>query len=307
MGVAVCFLSDRYVFGILCAIILLNTSYLLISSYKQFNKRLNFMLVSLRNNDNSFRFPENLNSKDEQTFNTTLNKIHDLLQTARLAAIEQERYYELILSDIHTGILAIDERGYVRQHNQTALRLLGLSVFTNINQLKKIDPTFPAVFASLKAGDNRRISYSNERGTALLVINVTEIFFKNRTLRVLAINDIESELSEKEIESWVRLVRVLTHEIMNSVAPIVSLSETLLHYSQKQMADNDLSYVMTTGLETINETGKGLISFVESYRKFTGIPQPEKHFFAVMGCLERVALLMQLEHDFGQADIKVSV
>jgi nitrogen fixation/metabolism regulation signal transduction histidine kinase len=195
----------------------------------------------------------------------------------------------------------------VYQHNKTALRLLGLFIFTHIKQLEKIDDSFPAIFASLKAGDNRRISYTNERGTAHLVINVTTISVKNKILRVLAINDIESELSEKEVESWVRLVRVLTHEIMNSVAPITSLSETLLNYFRKQTVDDDFSTTMITGLETINETGKGLISFVESYRKFTGIRQPEKGNFALKNCLERVVLLMQLEHNFGQADIQASV
>ena len=307
IGATVCFINNYPRLGSLCVIIVLITSYLLMSSYKKFNKRLNFMLASFRNNDHSFCFPENLNSKEEQIFSTTLNKIKDLLQTARLAAIEQERYYELILNDIRTGILAIDERGYVHQHNQTALRLLGLSVFTHIDQLNKISQTLSADFASLKTGDNRRISYTNERGVVHLIINVTAIFFRNRTLRILTINDIENELSEKEVESWVRLVRVLTHEIMNSVSPIVSLSETLLHYSQKQTTDNDFTNTITTGLETINETGKGLISFVESYRKFTGIRQPEKRNFAVKNCLERVALLMQLEQDLGQADIQVSV
>ena len=305
-GASVYFLSKQAVFGSLCAIIALIALCLLMSSYRRFDKRLNFMLLSLQNNDHSFRFPENLNSKTERIFNTTLNKIRALLQIARLATIEQERYYELILNDIRTGILAIDKRGHVYQHNRTALRLLGLSVFTHVNQLRKIDPSFPAIFASLKAGDHRRVSYTNERGTVYLVINVTEISFRNRTLNILTVNDIESELSEKEIESWVRLVRVLTHEIMNSVAPITSLSETLMHYFQEQKTENDFSKTMTAGLETINETGKGLISFVESYRKFTGIRQPEKRYFAIKNCLERVVQLMQLEHDFGQANIQIS-
>jgi len=307
IAATVCFLNNRPELGSLCVIIALFAFYMQISSYKRFNRRLNFLLVSLQNNDHSFRFLEKLNSKAERTFNTTLNRIRDLLQTARLAAIEQERYYELILNDIRTGILAIDERGHVYQHNQTALRLLGLSVFTHTNQLEKIDLAFPVIFDSLKAGDRRRISYINERGTVHLVINVTTIYFRNRTLRILAVNDIESELNEKEIESWVRLVRVLTHEIMNSVAPIASLSETLLHYFRKQSVDDNFSKTMITGLETINETGKGLISFVESYRKFTGIRQPEKHHFAVKNCLERIAQLMQLEQGFGNADIQISL
>lgn len=307
IGATVCFLKAQPELGSLCTVVALSAFGLLMPSYKQVSKQLGFILRSLQNDDYNFHFSENLINKAERDFNISLNKIHNLLQTARLTAIEQERYYELILNDIRTGILAIDERGHVHQHNRAALRLLGLSVFTHINQLERIDPAFPAIFASLEARDRRQISYTNERGTVHLVINVTTIAFRDRILRVLAINDIESELSEKEIESWVRLVRVLTHEIMNSVAPITSLSETLLHYFRRQAEESDFSTTMTTGLETINETGKGLISFVESYRKFTGIRQPEKRCFALKNCLERVGQLMQLEHDFGQVDIQVSV
>jgi len=306
IGATIFFLKAQPELGSLCTMIALIAFSLLTPSYKQVSKKLSYVLRALQNDDYHFHFPENLNNKAERDFNISLNKIHNLLQTARLTAIEQERYYELILNDIRTGILAIDERGHVYQYNRSALRLLGLSIFTHINQLEKIDPAFPAIFASLEAKDRRRISYTNERGVVHLVINVTTIAFRDRTLRILAINDIESELSEKEIESWVRLVRVLTHEIMNSVAPITSLSETLLHYFRKQAVESDFSTTMITGLETINETGKGLISFVESYRKFTGIRQPEKRYFAVKNCLERVGQLMQLEHDF-QTDIQVSV
>ena len=304
IGATLCFLNAQPLFGILCALIALISFISLLPSYKQIDRKLDFILRSLQNDDYTFRFPENLKNKAERTFNTKLNQIHGFLQKARSATIEQEKYYELILNDIRTGIVAIDENGHVYQHNRTALSLLGLPVFTHIRQLERIDDSFPAIFASLKAGDNRRISYSTERGTAHLIINVTTISFKDRTLRVLAINDIENELSEKEIESWVRLVRVLTHEIMNSVAPITSLSETLLNHSRKQTVDSE---TIITGLETINETGKGLISFVESYRKFSGIRQPEKRDFAIKNCLERVAMLMRLENDFEEADIEVSV
>ncbi len=304
---AVFFVKKEPAAGIVCAVAAGVAFYAVMASYKRFNRRLNFMLVSLQNDDHSFRFPENLNSKAEKTFNITLNKIRDLLQKARLATIEQERYYELILNDIKTGVVAIDKRGHVYQHNQAALRMLGLSVFTHINQLEKINPSFPEIFAALKTGDRQRIAYTNERGTVHLLINVAEISFQNRVLRVLAINDIESELSEKEMESWVRLVRVLTHEIMNSIAPITSMSETLLAYCRKQSPAENASETMITGLEAINETGKGLISFVESYRKFTGIRQPDRQAFPAKPFLERVMQLMQMEHDYGHADMQLFI
>lgn len=117
----------------------------------------------------------------------------------------------------------------------------------------------------------------------------------------LAINDINSELDDKEIDSWIRLTRVLTHEIMNSVTPITSLSDTLL--SLHQNADDEIR----NGLEVISTTGKSLISFVESYRKFTHIPTPEPTLFYVQKFAERMVKLARHHTDFPNITINVSV
>ena len=101
-------------------------------------------------------------------------------------------------------------------------------------------------------------------------VRVSDITVRKEHLRILALNDINNELDEKEIDSWIRLTRVLTHEIMNAVTPITSLSDTLLELTEAQASKEEIR----NGLQTISSTGKGLLSFVESYRKFTRIPTP---------------------------------
>ena len=150
-----------------------------------------------------------------------------------------------------------------------------LTVFTHARQLGRIDENLERLISNVRPGEKHQISFINERGTVHLSVRVSEMTLQEKHVRIIAINDINSELDDKEIESWIRLTRVLTHEIMNSVTPITSLSDTLL--SLHQNVDEEIR----GGLEVISSTGKSLIAFVESYRKFTHIPTPQPSLFYV--------------------------
>ena len=122
-------------------------------------------------------------------------------------------------------------------------------------------------------------------------LRLSEIKLKNGQMKVITLNNIGNELETKEMESWIRLIRVMTHEIMNSIAPITSLSETLLSFHKTSIAsesDENLKRNTIEAFETIHSTAKGLLSFVDSYRKFTGIPKPVVHAFALKPLLEKV-------------------
>lgn len=123
-------------------------------------------------------------------------------------------------------------------------------------------------------------------------VRVSDITVRKEHLRILALNDINNELDEKEIDSWIRLTRVLTHEIMNAVTPITSLSDTLLGLTEAQVSKEEIR----NGLQTISSTGKGLLSFVESYRKFTRIPTPEPSLFYVKSFIERMVELARHQY-----------
>lgn len=121
-------------------------------------------------------------------------------------------------------------------------------------------------------------------------------------------NDIENELDEKEIDSWVRLIRVLSHEIMNSIAPVTSLSDTLLSmHSDPEITPDDLKRNTENGLKVISETGKGLISFVESYRKFTRIPRPERELINLNEFIQRAVILSSTEPNFPEVTIDICI
>ena len=281
--------------------------------YQLHTKQVLFMINALENNDNTFHFPEENGTPESQKINRALNRVGHILYNVKAETAQQEKYYELILDFVSTGLLVLNDNGAVYQKNKEALRLLGLNIFTHIHQnsgfmipqyaaasnkealrllglnifthihqLSKVDTTLMEKIENCRPGDKLQVIFHNERGTVNLSIRVSEINVRKEHLRILALNDINTELDEKEIDSWIRLTRVLTHEIMNSVTPITSLCDTLLSMSEDK--DEEISH----GLQTISTTGKGLLSFVESYRQFTRIPAPEPSLFYVKAFIERM-------------------
>ena len=227
--------------------------------YRLHTKQVLFMIDALENNDNTFHFTEENGTPESKEINRALNRVGHILYSVKAETAQQEKYYELILDFVSTGLVVLNDNGAVYQKNKEALRILGLNVFTHIRQLSQVDAQLMEKIENCRPGDKLQVIFHNERGTINLSIRVSEINVRKEHLRILALNDINTELDEKEIDSWIRLTRVLTHEIMNSVTPITSLCDTLLSISAGK--DEEVNH----GLQTISTTGKGLLAFVESY------------------------------------------
>ena len=247
-NVIIAILCTAAVFCIVC--------FVLHRRYRRTIGKVTLRFNAIDNLDFSFNFPEQGRDK---LINESLNRIRRILETARHEAIERERYYEQIINAVSTGIMVVDERGCVLQHNDAALRLLGVETLT---------------FESQAAAKLASEDFSKRETTAML---------HDKKVRIIAFSDIRNELSSREMESWTKLIRVLTHEIMNNVAPITSLSETLSHKAN----DNEIK----EGLSVINSTGKQLLNFVDNYRRMTLIPKPQPKLFYVKPFLERMVAI----------------
>lgn len=270
-------------------------------SDKRNAQKVAFMFDAIDNSDFAFQYATRGRSSNDKLVSESLNRITQILFQAKADAVQKEKYYELIMNSVNTGVIVLDDNGVIFQTNNEALRLLGMTVFTNVRQLARIDENLEKTIRNIQPGDKHQISFTNERGNVHLSIRVSEMTLQERHVRILALNDINSELDDKEIDSWIRLTRVLTHEIMNSVTPITSLSDTLL--SLHQNADDEIR----NGLEVISTTGKSLISFVESYRKFTHIPTPEPSLFYVQKFVDRMVKLARHHNHSPNITIDISV
>lgn len=264
-------------------------------------RKVGFMLNAIENNDFSFRLSSSSGSHYDELVDDALNRITHLLYNARADAVQREKYYELIINSVSTGVVVLEDSGFVFQCNAEALKLLGLHVFTHVKQLEVVDESLRRVMETAAAGSKEHVSFVNERGTVSLSIRTSEMILKEKHVRILAINDINSELDEKELDSWIRLIRILTHEIMNSVTPIASLSETMLSFPQT--ADGSVR----EGLEAINTTCRGLLSFVDSYRRFTSVPAPKPSLFYLRKFADRMVQLAQSNNDYPEITVRISV
>ena len=267
--------------------------------YRRNIKKVTFLFDAIDNGDFSFNFPTEKGFKEDKILHQSLNRIKLFLQHTREEQMEREKYYEQILNAVDTGILVVDSHDNILQHNQAALRLLDTDVLTHMNQVKG------------KLKDEH------------LAKHETQAMLKDKHVRIIALSDVSHELSNQEVDSWIKLIRVLTHEIMNTITPVTSLSETLLKEmgSREQLvADNKSDDLhspdklmklseklqsaeqakqkqakLKQGLETIHKTGTELLAFVNNYRRFTHVPQPQPALFYVEPFLERMAMLCNHE------------
>lgn len=254
--------------------------------YRRNIKKVIFLFDAIDNVDFSFNFPMQGVSKNDRILHQSLNRIKAFLQHTREEQMEREKYYEKILNIVDAGIMVVDSHDNVLQHNQAALRLLDTDVLTHLNQVRE------------KLKDEH------------LAKHETSTMIKDKPVRIIAISDVSHELSNQEIDSWIKLIRVLTHEIMNTITPVTSLSETLLKELEEDMhwegrfatcPNSPKEKDLRIGLETIHKTGTELLSFVNNYRRFTHVPQPQPSLFYVEPFLNRMAMLCNHE-----VSIKVS-
>lgn len=234
----------------------------LLLHYRRNTRKVAFMFDAIDNNDLSFAFHTSGVPTDDALLNRSLNRIKLVLAHARDEAVEREKYYEQIMDAAGTGLLVIDAAGHILQHNHAATVLLQRQVLTHLDQVR----------SRLDDGTlSLRETYTTLRG---------------ERVRIIAVSDINSELANREVDSWIKLIRVLTHEIMNTITPITSLSQTLLCKATGEQRE---------GLETISRTGSELMAFVDNYRRFTHVPQPQPQLFYVKPFAERMARLAPCE------------
>lgn len=254
--------------------------------YRRNIKKVIFLFDAIDNVDFSFNFPMQGVSKNDRILHQSLNRIKAFLQHTREEQMEREKYYEKILNMVDAGIMVVDSHDNILQHNQAALRLLDTDVLTHLNQVR----------------EKLKDEHLSKHETATMI--------KDKPVRIIAISDMSHELSNQEIDSWIKLIRVLTHEIMNTITPVTSLSETLLKELEEDMhwegrfatcPNSPKEKDLRIGLETIHKTGTELLSFVNNYRRFTHVPQPQPSLFYVEPFLNRMAMLCNHE-----VSIKVS-
>ena len=247
---------------------------------RKMRKKVAYMLDALEDKELNFRFDES--RLMGRRFNKTLNRLRGIFDKERREIIEQEKYFGLMLDHVRTGVVVIEDNGRINYCNSTALEILGIATFGHIRQLRPVSESLYEAFQTVAEGSHEeRASYYNERGKITISLTASKARIGKNDVRIIAFNDISGDIAENEQESWSKLIRVLTHEIMNTVTPIASLSETLLNF---EGADGEIR----NGLDTISQSSRSLIKFVDSYRNLTRVASPVKKAFFVRDLADRV-------------------
>lgn len=283
-----CFVYDFLFFGILASICCLICAFMVLSSYNNNIRKLSFMLSSMEADDFSFHFEENKKGSEiQRIFNSVLNKINVLVKFKLIQQREKEKYYEKLLDCVNTGIIVVDKKDFILYHNRAALKLLGLPVLTHLQQLNRRDAALYSTVEKLSDGEEGKVGIVNELGKMILSIKCEYVELKEENVKILVLNNINAEIESVETETWSRLLRVLIHEIMNAVSPIVSLCESL-----ESVYDGNSSEFIES-LDVINKTSKGLVNIVSNYSDLTRINKPIKKVVPFKVLIDNVLLLMK--------------
>lgn len=265
--------------------------------YRDIIQRIDLVFNVLNNNDFSFRFVDNPQQSDYALVNYSLNKIKDVLDTTKLQIQEKERFVELIMECANIGIITLLPNGSVLRANSKATNLFGMTRLSHINQLRPLSSVLADTILNIRGGEHSYVHYVNETGEVSLSLSCADMQQDGKQLRVVTLGDINSELSDKEIESWTKLTRILTHEIMNSLAPVTSISNTLL------ASPTDTKSIQS-GLQTIHLTSERLMSFVDSFRQVTRIPQPQRSPIYLHELIENAKRLIEIDNVAFDVDIQ---
>jgi nitrogen fixation/metabolism regulation signal transduction histidine kinase len=301
-------------FSIVCTLTIIIMTVSLITYLNRTNRNIRFFFDSVKNDDSNLTFPVDNKSGNLKELHLSMNNVNQQLQNLKIENRQQEQYFQKILELLGTGIITYDNKGFIHHANSAAKRLLTLDVLNHLQQIERVDRNLFTTIKNLKPFERHLIAVNTSQGEIQLLLKSTSYGPEMNELTILSVQDIKHELDEKEVDSWMKLIRVLMHEIMNSITPITSLSESLSNIykpGDKPVTPHEIDEKTIArtlqGLNVIKEQGKGLMEFVESYRKLTRIPKPEMKLFKVADLFSRVKALTPSFEKSGRTDISFSI
>ena len=233
------------------------------------------MIEGIRYSDFSLSFSTRHKTRAEQRLAQEINGVITEFRAQLSEKEERYQYYETLLDTVDSSLLVVDSQRSIHWMNRAGMQDLCGYRLHSINELAMLNPDFPAIIQSLQPGEIKTVRIHKGDAIQELAATVTEYSIQQGAeLRLVNLKNIHAVLEENEMEAWQKLIRVLTHEIMNSIAPIISLSETLSERAvQNGMNEKDYS-IMLQGMQTIHRRSRGLLGFVENYRKLSRLSAP---------------------------------
>ena len=255
------------------------------------NRILGNFLMFMQDQDPSLSYSVKFTDRNFRGLNESLGRIINEYKESRIELEVQAQYLGALLGNVSTGIIGFNDAGEITTMNRAAGDLLGAGKLQHIRELDNSFPGMGTRMADMLPHEQGTEKIHSAGGEATLSVHCARMKLKGDLIRIISINDISSQMEEQEIESWKKLIRVINHEIMNSMTPIITLTAAIRKKLMKGPGNLE-DAVQSAAL--IEERSRGLINFIDRYRKLTGLPPPRK------GTIEVAGLLASMEKFFRQ-------
>ena len=285
-------------FWLILALILILIN--LIRYVERSRRELANFLLAIKQQD----FSNTYHYKKEQDLNYAFHEINQVLKTLRNEKASNLLYLQTIVEHVRVALVCFDNQMRVQMVNHAAKELFNKSLLTTIRSFEHTSPELLQTIKTIKNGERELIKFTLGGKLMNLSILATEFKLQDKSFKLVSFQDIKSELEANEIESWQKLIRVLTHEIKNSVIPISTLSDVILQLIKDEDGHPDLNKLdeegiedLVGGLETIESRSKGLANFVKTYDQLTKVPKPDISTVSVENLFNRLKNLFKADID----------
>jgi len=270
---------QMYIVGIVIFVFVIISCIGLIRYINKINKWIAFFLMGIENEDTTIKIPAKTGNKAIDDIFKGMQNLNRIFKQTKIDIINQEQYFKSVINQSATGLLSVNTKGRVVNVNPAAVSLTGLQEYHHINLLSKINIALPDFIGKVMQNKVEQTGVFENRQGQKLLFKISHLAQTNDTVTLIAVSDITKELDTREVDAWIKLSRTLSHEIMNNITPITTLSQVISGYFSdnnineidKQIIDNTVK-----GLKVIEERSVALMNFVNNYRKFTKLPEP--HF-----------------------------
>jgi two-component system, NtrC family, nitrogen regulation sensor histidine kinase NtrY len=303
LGIALQHLDRGYYYtltGIIFLIVL--QTWLLVNQVNKTNAELEKFFSSVQDHDSSVRFSVKEKNNSFRKLHDRMNDLNTIIQNVKIENERTSQFLQSVVDHVDIGLLSFDMNGRIGIFNNAAKRYLKVQQPQKLSYLKTINNEIFEIINTVKPGQEILHKMIIDNLLQSILVKATELKSDSNVIKLVSFQDITNELDKKELDSWQRLIRVLTHEIMNSISPITSLTGVISGYFKKDDDDNPVSLELIdrqivsktlSGLSTIEETGKGLLDFVDKYRSLTSLPEPNLSKFTIDSLFRKCKLLME--------------
>lgn len=275
------------------------------------NRELTKLFYAIRHSDFSITFKSPVLGKSFKELRESMIEIIHAYKQVKIEKEAQFHFLQMLVNQLHIGIIAIENNETITLINPTAQRMIGADGVRNWKLLQQISPLFAREIEQLGENGKKLIEMKSTGESYFTSAAVSTLIILDKPLKLITLQNINSEIEQKEIEAWHKLIRILTHEIMNSVTPIASLTETIESFlerkdgSEKQLDELKQETIsdIRFSLKTIQKRTEGLLQFVENYRKLTKVPKPSLEKIELEPFILSVTKLM--EHEFVRRNVKL--